>query len=413
MSNHKLGILVGGGPAPGINGVISAATIEAINLGWEVIGIMDGFKHLARGTDIQTMPLTIDEVSRIHFRGGSILRTSRENPTKDPGKMQNVINSLSILGINRLITIGGEDTIFSSSMVEKEMQGKIHVAHVPKTIDNDLPLPNNLSTFGYQTARHFGVEIVMNLMEDAFTTNRWYFVIAMGRKAGHLALGIGKAAGATLTIIGEEFTSKNISIGQISDILEGAIIKRRAMGKDQGVAILAEGLVERFDPKELEGLEDAERDEYGHIRLSEVDLGKIIKDEVKKRLEKRGIKITIVDKNIGYELRCASPIPFDAEYTRNLGHGAIKFLTEGKTGAVISMPGGVLIPIYFKDLMDPKTGRTAVRYVDIKTEAYEVARAYMIRLNKQDFSNPEQLKLLAKTAKTTPEEFKKQFESAI
>jgi 6-phosphofructokinase 1 len=413
MTKHHLGIMVGGGPAPGINGVISAATIEAANLGWEVIGIMDGFKHLAKGGDIPTMPLTIDEVSRIHFRGGSIIRTSRENPTKDPRKMKNVISGFIKLGIDRLITIGGEDTIFSSSVVEKQMKGKVNVVHVPKTIDNDLPLPNNISTFGYQTARHFGVEIVKNLMEDSFTTNRWYFVIAMGRKAGHLALGIGKAAGATLTIIGEEFPSKKISIKQISDILEGAIIKRLSMGKEQGVAILAEGLVERFDPKELEGLEDAERDEYGHIRLSEVDLGKIIKDEVKKRLGKRGIKITIVEKNIGYELRCASPIPFDAEYTRNLGHGAIKFLAEGKTGAVISMPGGILVPIYFKDMMDPKTGRPAVRYVDIKTEAYEVARAYMIRLNKQDFSNPEQLKLLAKTAKTTPEEFKKKFSSTI
>ncbi|MEK7449580.1 MAG: 6-phosphofructokinase, partial [Planctomycetota bacterium] len=205
---HRLGILVGGGPAPGINGVISAATIEAVNSGWPVVGIMDGFKWLANGGSVPTLDLTIEMVSRLHQRGGSILRTSRENPTKDKNRMRNVLNSLQKLGITRLITIGGDDTAYSASVLEKEKAGQVNpamavahqksgvnVIHVPKTIDNDLPLPDNRSTFGYQTARHLGVEIVQNLMEDAASTNRWYFVITMGRKTGHLALGIAKAAG--------------------------------------------------------------------------------------------------------------------------------------------------------------------------------------------------------------------------
>lgn len=413
MSKHKLGILVGGGPAPGINGVISAATIEASNIGWSIIGIMDGFKWLSHDDgEIPIMHLTIDEVSRIHSRGGSILRTSRENPTTDKKKLLNVVNNLLKLGVDRLVTIGGDDTVFSASMVEKEAKGRIHIAHVPKTIDNDLPLPGNVSTFGYQTARHVGVDIVQNLMEDAASTNRWYFIVTMGRKAGHLALGIGKAAGATITIIAEEFPEETIRISQISDVLEGAIIKRLAMGREHGVAILAEGLAEKLASSERSLIKNIETDEHGHMKLSEIDLGKFIKNDVKKRLENRGIKISIVDKDIGYELRCAAPIPFDRDYTRNLGYGVIKFLDEGGTGAVINLQGGRMMPVYFSDIIDTVTGRTKVRYVDIKTEGYEVARAYMIRLEKEDFTNPEQLKHLAGVAKLTPDEFKTKFGGA-
>ena len=120
--------------------------------------------------------------------------------------------------------------------------GRIRVVHVPKTIDNDLDLPPHVDTFGFQSARHYGVEIVKNLMVDAKTTSRWYFVIAMGRKAGHLALGIGKAAGATLTLITEEFTPP-IRLKTIVDTLVGAIIKRLSEGRRDGVAVIAEGVV--------------------------------------------------------------------------------------------------------------------------------------------------------------------------
>jgi ATP-dependent phosphofructokinase / diphosphate-dependent phosphofructokinase len=402
--NHYVGILASGGPAPGINGVISAATIESINHGWNVIGILDGFKHLAQGDTTHVIPLTIHDVSRIHLSGGSILRTSRDNPTKDSRQIKNVVESLLKLGIDKLITIGGDDTAYTASIVSSQTNGKIHIVHVPKTIDNDLPLPENKSTFGFQTARHVGVQIVQNLMEDAVTTNRWYFIVTMGRKAGHLALGIGKAAGATLTVIAEEFAEKTIKISQISDILEGAIIKRLTSDKEHGVAILAEGLAEKLEPHER-SLIDVERDEHGNIRLSEIDLGKFLKNEVKKRLEARGIKIPIVDKDIGYELRCAPPIPFDGEYTRDLGYGASKFLQKGGSGAMICMQGGRITPIYFPDIIDPITKKTRIRYVDVKTESYAVARSYMIRLEAHDFEDSEQLNKLVKYSHLTKDEF--------
>lgn len=407
--SHTLGILVGGGPAPGINGVISAAAIESINHGWRVLGIMDGFKWLSTGGEVKTMPLTIDDVGRIHQRGGSILRTSRDNPTKDQKEVKNVVQGLLKLGIDRLITIGGDDTAYTASVIEKESRGRIYMVHVPKTIDNDLPLPDNKSTFGFHTARHYGVEIVQNIMEDAVTTNRWYFIVTMGRKAGHLSLGIGKSSGATLTVIAEEFREKTIKISQICDVLEGAIIKRLAMGKEHGVAILSEGLAGRLDPTEKALMDNLEKDEYGNIRLAEIDLGKFLKNEVKKRLEARGIKITIVDKDIGYELRCAPPIPFDTEYTRDLGYGASKLLQEGVSGAMVSLQAGRIIPVYFPDIMDTTTVKTKIRYVNIRTESYAVARAYMIRLERPDFEDTEQLDKLVKVSRMSPNEFINRF----
>lgn len=405
---ERLAILVGGGPAPGINGVISAATIEAINENKDVVGIIDGFKWLSEGRTDKAILLTIDEVSRIHSTGGSVLRISRENPTKDPRKMQNVISALKDLKIKYLLTIGGDDTAYSASMVEKEVKGKISVAHVPKTIDNDLPLPGGMPTFGFETARHVGVTLVQNLMEDAKSTGRWYFVIAMGRSAGHLALGIGKAAGATLTVIAEEFPEKKISLKKVCNILEGSIIKRLESDRDHGVAVVAEGIAERFDPEEINELKDVERDEHGHIRLSEIPLGKILKDKVKDSLTKRGVKIAIVDKDIGYELRASQPIPFDAEYTRNLGYGGVRFLLEGNSGAMIIFSGEKLTPVPFKEMLDPATGRTRVRLVDINSESYKVGRKYMIRLEKEDFEG-ENLERLANTANLKAEEFRKRF----
>jgi len=234
--------------------------------------------------------LAIDDVSRIHLNGGSVLGTARENPTKSVNAMNSVIGTLRAVGIDHLVTIGGDDTALSSSYVAEKSGGQIRTVHVPKTIDNDLPLPAHIPTFGFQTARAVGVKLVQNLMEDAKSTRRWYVVVAMGRKAGHLALGIGKAAGATLTLIGEEFEREQIRFSEICDIIEGSIIKRRATGKGYGVAVLAEGLIEKIDPEELAGLQDAERDEHGHIRFAEVDLARNVKIELHNRLLQRGIK---------------------------------------------------------------------------------------------------------------------------
>ncbi|MBK6797973.1 MAG: 6-phosphofructokinase [Acidobacteria bacterium] len=407
MASGKLAILVGGGPAPGINSVISAATIKAINEGFDVVGIQDGFKWLVRRDTSYARPLGIDDVSRIHLRGGSVLGTARENPTKSEESMKAVVETLTTLGVTHLVTIGGDDTALSSSTVAS--RSNIHTVHVPKTIDNDLPLPAHIPTFGFQTARHVGVELVQNLMQDARSTHRWYIVVAMGRQAGHLALGIGKAAGASLTLIREEFEHETVPFAHICDIIEGAIIKRRAMKKNYGVAVLAEGLIEKLDPNELKELQDVELDEHGHIRFAEVDLARKVKVELQGRLRKRNIPISISNKNIGYELRCTDPIPFDMAYCRELGNAAVRFLIDGGSGAMVSIQNGRLVPLLFEDIRDQDTGRTRVRNVDITSESYRVARDYMLRLDYNDFTDVNVVEKLAQAANLTVDQLKERF----
>jgi 6-phosphofructokinase 1 len=404
---EKVAIVVGGGPAPGINGVISAAAIEAINQGKDVLGIMEGFKWLSQGDASHVTSLNIGHVSRIHLNGGSILRTSRENPTKSPEKMANVIRALKELSVRYLVTIGGDDTAFTASRVEQEGRGAIQVCHVPKTIDNDLPLPAEAPTFGYDTARELGARLVQNLMEDAKTASRWYFVIAMGRSAGHLALGMGLGAGATVTLIPEEL-GERYSLRKVLNILEGAIIKRLAMGKDHGVAVIAEGVAARLNPDEFSFVKDAPRDEHGNIRLAEVPFGSILKNEVSQELKAMGVPVTIVPKDIGYELRCAPPTAYDRQYTRNLGYGAVRFLLGGSSGSMIMISDGRTTPVAFSELMDPATGKTRVRTVDTRTQTFQVARRYMIRLSSEDFQG-DKLTRLADTANMSPEAFKERF----
>jgi 6-phosphofructokinase 1 len=408
----NLGILVGGGPAPGINSVIGAATIRARLEGIEVLGIREGFEHLMRGDIEHVIPLSIDATSRIHFRGGSFIGISRANPTSDPALLDNSISALLRLNVSQLITIGGDDTAYSAMKLEERAAGSIRVVHVPKTIDNDLDLPSYVDTFGYQTARHHGVEIVKNLMVDAKTTSRWYFVVAMGRKAGHLALGIGKAAGATLTVITEEFETP-IRLKTIVDNLVAAIIKRMSDGRRDGVAVIAEGVVLDVAPADLEGVQDVERDAHGHLRIAEVNIGEILKSQVTARLKELGIKTTIAAKNIGYELRCADPIPFDMEYTRDLGYCAAKYLIAGGNAAMISMQGGRFVPIPFSDMIDAQTGRTRIRLVDIASTRYAIARRYMIRVRRDDFEEPHELAKLAATARMSQDDFRREFEYLV
>ncbi len=405
----RLAILVGGGPAPGINSVIGAATIYSILEGVEVIGIKDGFKWIMKQDINQVVPLTIEAVSRIHFRGGCYIGISRDNPTKDSKHLENSVTSLLRLNVDKLITIGGDDTAYSAMKLKEVANGRIKVVHVPKTIDNDIELPQGICTFGYQTARHLGVDIVKNLMVDAHTTSRWYFVVTMGRKAGHLALGIGKAAGATLTVIPEEFLDEKIKLEHITDILVGSIIKRLSYGRPDGVAVLAEGLVENLDPKDLDVLLKIEKDAHDHIRLAEVNFGEILKMKVQEKLQQLGIKITIVAKNIGYELRCADPIPFDMEYTRDLGYSAAMHILNGGDGDIVSIQQGNFVPLPFKDLINPETGKMKIRMVDVNSIYYKIARLYMLRLTKGDFDDPHELAKLAATAKISMDDFKNKF----
>jgi 6-phosphofructokinase 1 len=335
--------------------------------------------------------------------------------------MAAVLKVLERLGVASLVTIGGDDTAFSSSQVYLRAGGAIRVAHVPKTIDNDLPLPGSAPTFGFETARHVGVGIVRNLAEDARTTRRWYLVVSMGRAAGHLALGIGKAATATLTVIPEEFRGRPVTLDELCDILLGAIIKRQAQQAPFGTAVLAEGLIGALGEEGLLGAMGSdqlarygkvERDPHGHLRLGEIEFGRLVKDRLAARLKELNLSTPLVDKDLGYELRCADPIPFDAEYTRDLGYGAVKFLRSaaaGQFGAIVTFLDGRMQPLPFDQLIVPRTGRMKPRKVNVDGETYECARQYMIRLEPQDFEDASRLAHLAEVVGLTPDSFRQRF----
>jgi 6-phosphofructokinase len=409
--SETVAILCGGGPAPGINSVIGAATIRASLGGLQVLGIRDGFRWLMQGDTSHTTALTIEDVSRIHFTGGSYLGISRANPTKETRHLEAVTAALQQLGVSKLITIGGDDTAYSAMRLAEHAFGRLRVVHVPKTIDNDLDLPHGISTFGFQTARHIGVELVKNLMVDAKTTSRWYLIVAMGRKAGHLGLGIGKAAGATLTIIPEEFQTDSgpIRLDHVTDILAGAIIKRKSMQRDDGTAVLAEGIVEQLAAEDLATFGQLERDEHDHVRLAEVNLADVVKSRLRTRLAELGVDSLLVTKDIGYELRCADPIPFDLEYTRDLGYCAAQYLIDGGSNAMVTLVDGRFQPMPFSEMLDPATGRTRVRLVDVASEQYQIARGYMVRLRREDIEDPHSLELLAATIHVSPPQFRERF----
>jgi 6-phosphofructokinase 1 len=409
---RTIAILVGGGPAPGLNGVINAVVLSAEARGWRVLGVPEGFKFLMKGDVSHVRALDRRTVEGIETRGGSILFTSRANPQKDPEAVKRVVGCFQKLGVTDIVTLGGDDTATSAIKVAEAAQGRLRVAHVPKTVDNDLPLPGGAPTFGFETAKALGSRLCVNLREDARTTRRWVIVTAMGRTAGHLALGMGISSGADLTVIPEEFEGK-IDLTTVSDLCEAAIVKRISHGEPWGLIILAEGLLDRLGEGGLAAVGNLERDEHGHPRLSEVSLGKIMKDILAPRLKERGLEVGMIAKEIGYELRCADPVAFDVQYTRTLGVGAVDFLDTGNGNAMIALQDGKLVPLKFEDLRDPKTGRVRVRGVDTSDATFRHARHIQARLTARDFSDERRLKLLSTSAAMEPADFKRRFAGLV
>jgi 6-phosphofructokinase 1 len=235
----------------------------------------------------------------------------------------------------------------------------------------------------------------------------------MGRKSGSLALGICKAAGATLAVIPEELPKAGVDPAFVVDTIVGAIVKRKAAGHDHGVAVVAEGFIERVEPSGFAGLSDAQRDAFGNVRLADVPIGFVLRNAIHKRLGDIGIgATTVVPKDIGYELRCAKPVPFDLEYTRTLGYGAVRYLLGGGSGALVALSGGRIVPVALEELTDPETGRIRTRLVDVSTESYLVAREYMIRLEPSDLEEPQLSQLAAQTS-LTPAAFRARFAHVV
>jgi 6-phosphofructokinase len=403
------GIVVGGGPAPGINGVISAATIAARRSGARVVGCIQGFQWLMEGDIDHVIDLDENAVNRIHELGGSILRTSRANPTKDPANLDRVIDSLARLGVDHLISIGGDDTCFSARTVAEAAGDRLKVVHVPKTIDNDLPLPPGIPTFGFETARAAASQVLVTLLEDARTSGRWFFITMMGRNAGHLALGAAHSSGSTLAVVSEEYAGRKIRLEELARRVEGTILRSTAEGRPHGVIVLAEGLGESIDETDLAHLPDLPRDEHGHLRLAEFPLGQLVRGRVETALAEHGIKATIVLKDVGYECRCVAPSAYDQEYTRELGAGAVATLLGGTGHVMITRQNGRIVPIPFDELIDPATGKTPVRMLDTTSEAFATALRLQTRLESADLEDETFVESLTKVSKLDADALRKRF----
>ncbi len=393
---ETLALLVGGGPAPGINGVIGAAALTALAAGMRVVGIEEGYRHLAAGDISHVRELTVDDVARIHLTGGSILRTSRTNPARDEATLARCVAGLEQLGVRYLACIGGDDTTYGATRIAERTRGRIGVVSIPKTIDNDLPLPDGVPTFGYETARAVASGIVETLLEDARTAGRWYLAVSAGRTSGALALGMCLGAGANLAVIPEELPAEG-RLAHVAAVVAGAIVKARAAGRNHGVAIVGEGVAEGLSEAEFALHDNVARDAYGHVRLADIPLGALLRDGIRTRLREIGVEADVVSKDIGYELRCAKPLPFDVEYTRKLGYGAVRALRRGESGVLIALTAGEAVPLDLGSLLDPATGRLRVRRVDIAGDAYAAARASMVRLEPDDLTGTRLAELAAHT----------------
>lgn len=373
----NFGIVVSGGPAPGINCVISSVVIDAENLGYRVKGLTNGFKGLSSGDRGSVIDLSTEMVSRIYNTGGSILGTSRFNPMLDPTHQENFLRGIKENDIDKLVVIGGEGSAFLSYHLSKECPD-LKIAHVPKTIDNDLILPNQYPSFGFETARYVGTHIIDTLMTDAKTTRRWFLVTSMGRKAGFLALGLGIASGATLTLIPEEFSDTRPTPNDIASIIFNSMKKRSENGKDYGVAIIAEGVLDCIDPESSTVLKNCSRDAIGRLEYSQIEFGEVVLPTLKGMCRDAGLGMKIITKNMGYELRCHEPVSFDIEYTKFLGYGAVKHILEGRSRIMVTRDFDTLGFEPLEDMIQ-KDGTIRSRRVDLDSDLYRVARSFMIR----------------------------------
>ena len=377
MTNDSgnFGIIVSGGPAPGINSVIASVVICAVNQGFKVKGFRGGFLGVIDKGSEAVIELGIEDVTAIANSGGSILGTSRFNPFAKKEDEETLVSTLRSNDIDKLVVIGGEGSAWLSHQISERLPA-IRVAHIPKTIDNDLILPNKHPSFGFETARFVGTSILKTLITDAKTTNRWFIVRTMGRKAGFLALGTGIAAGANITLIAEQFDQPTITPDDVAKLIFSSIKRRLEQGKGYGTAVIAEGIIDKFDPASVEELKNCPVDDMGRMRFSEIGLEDLVARATKRMCIEAGINMRFTAENIGYELRCKDPISFDIEYTRLLGYGAVRFLLEGLSGVMVVRDFDNLAYVPLVNMLGPD-GTLRTRKVDLSSDVYKVATSFM------------------------------------
>ena len=352
-------ILCGGGPAPGMNTVVCSVAKTFLSNGFRVIGLHGGYSGLF-SKNPQTEDIDFFKADRYFNRGGSYLMMSRFKPTDEDFEKNFNLGLFKDNNVKLLVTVGGDDTASTANRISKFLVAKnypIHNIHVPKTIDNDLPLPNNTPTFGFNSAKDEGAHLARTIYEDARTSGNWLLISAMGRSAGHLALGIGEATHAPMTIIPEMFNKTKITVDKILKLTLSSIIKRKILGIHYGTVVVAEGVFHDLDPEDLKGTGvHMTYDEHGHPELGKISKAVLFNDILEKDESCLGWKVKTRPVEIGYDVRCQDPIAYDLTYCT---------YEKGETGCMVYIDAqGEAHPLYLKDLQNAE-GKIPPRRVDI------------------------------------------------
>lgn len=339
----RVGVLTGGGDCPGINAVIRAIVRKGIeHYGFEIIGIRDGWKGFL---ELEVEPLTLDKVSGILYRGGTILGTSRTNPGKVENGYEIVKDNFVKLGLDGLIAIGGDDTL---GVAYKLYEMGMPVVGVPKTIDNDLSATD--LTFGFDTAVNIVMEAIDRLHTTAESHHRVMVVEVMGRHAGWIAVYGGLAGGADAILIPEEPF-------EIDDVCR-MVRRRYERGKRFSIVVVAEGAC----PKDVDRyFTRGGIDEFGHCRLG--GIGEALAQEIEKRtgFETRSI-------SLGHLQRGGCPTAFDRILGTRLGVAAIDLVAEGKFGQMSALKGNSIVSVPLREAIG--------RLKRVDKEIYEVAKIF-------------------------------------
>ena len=347
-------ILCGGGPAPGMNTVVFSVAKTFLSNGYRVIGLHGGYSGLFSKAP-RTEDIDFFKADAYFNRGGSYLQMSRFKPTDNDFEVNFNLSLFQDNNIKLLVTVGGDDTASTANRIAKFLEAKhypIHNIHIPKTIDNDLPLPDNTPTFGFNSAKNEGAHLARTVYEDARTSGNWLIISAMGRSAGHLALGIGEATHCPMTIIPEMFNKTEISLDKIVNLALSAILKRKLLGIPYGTVVVAEGVFHDLDPQEIKNAGvSMTYDEHGHPELGKISKAVLFNDILEKKFKAIGLKVKTRPVEIGYDVRCQDPVAFDLTYCSELAMGAYELFRKGETGCMVYVNAfGEAKPLYLKDL---------------------------------------------------------------
>jgi ATP-dependent phosphofructokinase / diphosphate-dependent phosphofructokinase len=401
---ETVAICCGGGPAPGMNTVIGSITKMFLRNGWRVIGLHGGFSGLFT-KEPRMVELDFLYADSIFNRGGSALKMSRFKPTDQHLQEQFNLDFFTSNNVKLLVSIGGDDTASTANRIAKAIAQhgiELKNIHVPKTIDNDLPLPDDTPTFGYHSAKEAGVQICNTVYEDARTSETWFIVAAMGRSAGHLAAGIGASCHYPMIVIPEMFNKTSISVSKIVNLVISSIVKRKLLGVDYGAAIVSEGVFHDLPEDEIKNSGIVfSYDDHGHPELGKVSKAHIFNELIENKCKELGLKVKSRPVEVGYELRCVRPIGYDLMYCSLLGMGVYQLYQRGVSGCMVYVNNvGNVYPLYLEDLQDVK-GKIPPRRVDIESHRtqtlfrsnlqyieesdYEAARKYLPNPEEFDF----------------------------